>query len=154
MGRPRRSGARSAGSSGCAGRDPPARIIREVSPLILLALVGILALVMVIPTRRLYLAGWSQQALLAYYVAMLTLAVAAAVVRGPARFLVPILIIGFLAPFVTLGPGLDRLLGRRSPPLPAQPRIKDVTPPSEGPEPSGEPTGSDGGEGTEPKRGR
>lgn len=114
-------------------RDP---YHRGVSPLVLLALVGILALVMVIPTRRLYLAGWSQQALLAYYLGMLLLAVAAAVVRGPARFLIPILVIGFLAPFVTLGPGLDRLLGRRPPPppLPAEPRIKDVTPP-EAPDP-------------------
>lgn len=113
-----------------------------MSPLIILALVGILALVMVIPTRRLYLAGWSQQALLAYYVAMLTLAVAAAVVRGPARFLIPILVIGFLAPFVTLGPGIDRLLGRQRPsppPLPAEPPIKDVTPPEEPSGPGKEP---------------
>ena len=128
-----------------------------MSPLILLALVGILALVMVIPTRRLYLAGWSQQALLAYYVAMLTLAVAAAVVRGPARFLVPILIIGFLAPFVTVGPGIDRLLGRKPPsppPLPAEPRIKDVTPPAErGPEPSSAGPGSESDD-ADPKHGR
>jgi hypothetical protein len=124
---------------------------RAVSPLLLLALVGVLALVMVIPTRRLYLAGWSQQALLAYYVAMLTLAVAAAVVRGPARFLVPILIIGFLAPFVTLGPGLDRLLGRKPPPLPPQPRIKDVTPPTEDREPSAGNAGSQDADDTELK---
>lgn len=113
-----------------------------MSPLILLALVGILAVVMVIPTRRLYLAGWSQQALLAYYLGMLLLAVASAVVRGPARFLIPILIIGFLAPFVTLAPGLDRLLGRQRPPLPAQPRIKDVTPPATPPG-TGEPSDVD-----------
>lgn len=106
-----------------------------MAPLVLLALAGVLALVLVIPTRRLFLAGWSQRVLVTYFVGMLALAMAALVLRGPARFLVPILIIGFLAPFVTLGPGLERLLRRgrsvQQDPLPADPPIKDVTPPEE-----------------------
>lgn len=79
---------------------------------VLLALVGLLFLLLLAPTRRLQLAGWSSRALAAYLGSMLLLGLLVAELRGPARFLVPILVIGYLAPFVTLRSGLDRLRGR------------------------------------------
>ena len=98
----------------------------------LLALVVILALLVLIPTRRLYLAGWRADWLAAYYLVVLGLAVAVAELRGPARFLVPILVVAYLAPFVTVRDGLARLLGTPRPPgPPASSPPKDVTPPEE-----------------------
>lgn len=78
----------------------------------LLALVGLLFLLLLAPTRRLQLAGWPSRALATYVGSMLLLGLLVAELRGPARFLVPILVIGYLAPFVTLRSGLDRLRGR------------------------------------------
>ena len=78
----------------------------------LLALVGLLFVLLLAPTRRLQLAGWSSRALATYLGSMLLLGFLVAELRGPARFLVPILVIGYLAPFVTLRSGLDRLRGR------------------------------------------
>ncbi len=99
---------------------------RRVPPLlVLVALLGVVTLLLLIPTRRLYLAGWSQRALIVYLVVMLGLAILVAELRGPARFLVPILIIGYIAPFVVAGDAVARLLGRQ----PRRPVVKDVTPP-------------------------
>lgn len=81
----------------------------------LLALVGLLFLLLLAPTRRLQLAGWPSRALATYLGSMLLLGLLVAELRGPARFLVPILVIGYLAPFVTLRSGLDRLRGRGRP---------------------------------------
>lgn len=98
-------------------------------------LVGLVALLVLIPTRRLQLAGWTRQSLTTYFLALWLLGAVVAVMRAPATFLVPILIVAYLAPFVTLRDGIDRLLGRpRRPGAPvdghAEPRpVKDVTPP-------------------------
>jgi hypothetical protein len=77
----------------------------------ILALTGLLFLLFLIPTRRLQLAGWPARALGSYLGGMLLLGLVAAELRGPTRFLVPILVIGYIAPFVTLRSGIDRLLG-------------------------------------------
>lgn len=111
-------------------------------PPVTIALVGLIALLVLIPTRRLFLAGWRRDALTAYYLVVLVLGTLVAVVRGPATFLVPILLVAWLAPFVTLRDGIDRLLGRSGPAAgggdrdgverPGGPRaVKDVTPPDE-----------------------
>jgi hypothetical protein len=98
-------------------------------------LVGLVALLVLIPTRRLQVAGWKRESLTAYYVAVWLLGAVVAVMPGPARFLVPILLVAYLVPFVTLRDGIDRLLGRPPSPGhpvdgPAEPRpMKDVTPP-------------------------
>lgn len=98
-------------------------------------LVGLVALLVLIPTRRLQLAGWKRETLTIYFLGLWLLGTVAAVMRGPATFLVPILIVAYLAPFVTLRDGIDRLLGRpRGPGGPVdghtEPRsVKDVTPP-------------------------
>ncbi len=103
-----------------------------------LALIGVLALLVLIPTRRLYLAGWRGWSLVGYFAVVLAMGLLVAELRGPARFLVPILVIAYLAPFVTARAGIARLLGRgggdgvgtelddeRRPPP------KDVTPPDQ-----------------------
>jgi len=77
----------------------------------ILALAGLLFLLLLIPTRRLQLAGWPARALGSYLGGMLVLGLVAAELRGPTRFLVPILVIGYVAPFVTLRSGIERLLG-------------------------------------------
>jgi len=103
-----------------------------------LVLVGVLAFLVLIPTRRLYLAGYRGWPLLAYFLLVLAMGLLVAELRGPARFLVPILVIAYLAPFVSARAGVARLLGRggstgdegggdddRRPPP------KDVTPPDQ-----------------------
>lgn len=113
-----------------------------------LALAGLAALLALIPTRRLYLAGWSRNGLLTYWVTLTLMALAVAVMPSPARLLVPFLIIVYLMPFVTLRTGLDRVRERLGLPAstarPGRPEgsqgrdaadgprpMKDVTPPDE-----------------------
>lgn len=116
-----------------------------------IALGGLVALLVLLPTRRLQLAGRTRNALAVYFVIVWALGVLVAVVPVPARLLIPILLIAYIAPFVTLRDGLDRLLGRppgsgdvpseagsrgagsRWTTLPtAPPTAKDVTPPRDG----------------------
>ncbi|HYM83891.1 MAG TPA: hypothetical protein VEY67_07060 [Candidatus Dormibacteraeota bacterium] len=92
----------------------------------LVALALALAVIVLLPTRRLFLAGWPSPWLAVYYLAVLALALLVAELRGPARFLVPILVVAYLAPFVTVRDGLARLLGGPRPPDRRPPR--DVTP--------------------------
>lgn len=93
-----------------------------MSPALLLTVlvVGLLAL---IPVWRLNRAGWSSRWLAATWVALA--AALLVVVRAPAagRFLVPLLILAFLAPFVASPERVARLLRR-------EPRgiVIDVTP--------------------------
>lgn len=103
-------------------------------------LVGLVALLVLIPTRRLFLAGWKRQALTTYYLAVWLLGSVVAAMPAPARFLVPILIVAYLAPFVTVRDGIDRLLGRPRRPGPGPGSVggpterrpmKDVTPPEQ-----------------------
>ena len=108
-----------------------------MSPATLL-LVGLVALLVLIPTRRLQLAGWKREALTTYYLAVWLLGFVVAALPAPARFLLPILIVAYLAPFVTVRDGFDRLLGRPRRPGPGsvggptEPRpMKDVTPPEQ-----------------------
>ncbi len=98
-----------------------------------LALGLLLALLVLVPTRRLHLRGWTSSRLATYYVAVVLLGLLVAELRGPARFLVPILVIAYLAPFLTIRDGLARLLGRprhRPPGAGAgRPAPRNVTPP-------------------------
>lgn len=101
-----------------------------------LAVVLVVALLVVLPTRRLFLVGASRRTLTIYFLAMWLLGSVAAVVRGPLGFLIPFLLIAYLVPFVTLREGLERLRGRFGGILDPwlRPReqerpVKDVTPP-------------------------
>jgi len=103
-----------------------------------IALALLIALLVLIPTRRLSLAGASRRTLTVYFVSLWLLALIAATFSGPVRLLLPILLVVYLAPFVTLGQGFERLRGRfggrfdpwlrREP----EPPVKDVTPPDDG----------------------
>jgi hypothetical protein len=109
-----------------------------MSPLTI-ALALLIGLLVLIPTRRLAIAGASQRALVVYFVSVWLVGLVAATLRGPARFILPILLIVYLAPFVTLGQGLERMRGRFGGRLdpwirrPPDPTIKDVTPRDEPP---------------------
>jgi hypothetical protein len=89
----------------------------------LFVLVVVLAVLLLAPTRRLFLAGHRPGTLAAYLGGMLLLGILVAELRGPARYLVPVLLIGYLAPFMTLREGIARLLGR-----PAPPRVERTAP--------------------------
>jgi hypothetical protein len=111
--------------------------------LALLAVIGLLAL---IPTRRLFLAGWSSGALVAYFLTLVGLGLIVAELRAPARFLIPILVIVYIAPFVTARAGLarifDRAVGGRHSIV-----VRPIEPPSL---PAGEALSSSGVEDTAP----
>ena len=81
-----------------------------------------IGLLVLIPTRRLFLGGWTTGPLAIYFLGMVTLGLLVAELRGPARYLVPILVVGYIAPFVTVREGLnrirDRLSGGSGPPPP------------------------------------
>ena len=101
-----------------------------------IALVGLVALLVLLPTRRLQLAGWSRQSLTAYFLGLWLLGSLVAALPSPARFLIPLVIVIYIAPFVTLRDGINRLLGRPPRPpvqdVPAEPPpIKNVTPPED-----------------------
>ncbi len=96
--------------------------------------------VIAVPVRRLRLDGRSRGTLIGYTILLLALALGVTELRPFARFLLPALGIAYIAPFVTLPSGLDRLLGRRGPSVSvtrAEPRVirppLNVTPPPPGP---------------------
>jgi len=104
-----------------------------MSPLTI-ALVGLVALLVLIPTRRLQLAGFRREWLTTYFLSLWLLGALVAAMPAPARFLVPILLVAYLAPFLTLRDGLDRLLGRPrrgGGAVARRPPVKDVTPPEQ-----------------------
>jgi hypothetical protein len=108
-----------------------------------LLLVGlILGLIILLPARRLQLAGFSSRAIGAYAACLWALAFFLAVRPVAARFLVPILLVAYLAPFVvapgrlsgivTRGRGRGGAGGAGSPRATGdslKPPIKNVTPP-------------------------
>ena len=106
-----------------------------VSPVTLVIAV-VVGLVVLIPTRRLQLAGWNRDGLWTYFASVWLLGVVVAVLPAPARLLVPILLVAYLAPFLSVRAGLERLFGRPGPPPPVEPEpekppIKNVTPPEQ-----------------------
>jgi hypothetical protein len=108
-----------------------------------LLLVGlIIGLIILLPARRLQLAGFSGRAIGAYAIVLWGLAFFLAVRPVAARFLIPILLVAYLAPFVVApdrlsgivtrgrgrgGPGGAGGPGTTADPL--KPPIKNVTPP-------------------------
>lgn len=109
----------------------------------LLAVGLVLGLIILLPARRLQLAGISGRATGLYAVCLWGLAFFLAVRPIAARFLIPILLIAYLAPFVVAPGRLSRIVergrGRGGPGGtgdPPKPPIKNVTPPDQrmGPE--------------------
>jgi hypothetical protein len=98
-----------------------------VLPPALIGLAVLVALVALLPARRLQLAGLAPR-LIAGYVAVLWIGgMVTGLAPGPARWLFPILLIAWLGPFVVAPDRLNRVLRRGGP---GSGMIKDVTPPA------------------------
>ncbi len=94
------------------------------------AIVVAVFLLALLPTRRLFLAGWSSRSLATYLLLLIFLGLTLVALRFEGRFLLPIVVVVYLAPFVT-APIIERLRrnqgpGGRLPPRDVTPR--DVTP--------------------------
>ena len=92
-------------------------------------LILLVAILVAVPLRRLRLDGRSRGAILAYGIVLLALALAVTELRPLARYLLPILFLAYLLPFVTWRGGLDRLLGRRDEVRVTRPEPGAITPP-------------------------
>ena len=111
----------------------------------LLAVGLIIGLIILLPARRLQLAGFSRRSIALYAICLWALAFFMAVRPLAARFLIPILLIAYLAPFVvaperlsgivTRGKGGGAAGGPGSAGDPGQRQIKNVTPPEKPIEP-------------------
>ena len=95
----------------------------------LLALGLALALIVLIPAKRLQLAGLSGRVAGAYAIALWLLGMVIAIRPIGIRFLLPILLIAYLAPFVAGPERVARVLARRR----LDPPMKNVTPPDQRP---------------------
>lgn len=93
-----------------------------MSPLLLLATI-VAALIALIPVWRLQRAGWSQRSLTIIWLALSGALLLVLTAPSVGRLLVPLLVLAFLAPFVTSPERLMRLIRR-------EPRgiVIDVTP--------------------------
>ena len=92
----------------------------------------LLGLLVLLPARRLYLAGLSSRSIGLYALGLWALGFFLVVRPGFARALMPILLIAYLAPFVAGPERIERIrrIGRRgSGDDPPPPPIKNVTPP-------------------------
>jgi hypothetical protein len=98
-------------------------------PPAILAIVLVLGLLALIPTRRLARLGWSTNTIGGYFLVLWVLGCIAALAPGGGRLLVPVVLIVWIAPFVTWREGLDRLRGRPRDDPGRPPR--NVTPPDE-----------------------
>jgi hypothetical protein len=100
------------------------------APALVLLALALFALFLV-PTDRLRRAGWPPRALGSYLGAMLLLGLLTAELPGPARFLVPVLILGYLAPFAVARAGIERRRRRPAPTVTVErPPIKHVEGPA------------------------
>jgi hypothetical protein len=98
-------------------------------PPALIAAILVLALLALIPTRRLFQRGASAGAVAGYFLAVWILGLAIVAAPGRARLLLPVVIVLAVLPYLHVREGIDRLLGR--PPRPPRPPMKNVTPPDE-----------------------
>ena len=96
----------------------------------LLAVGLALALIVLIPARRLHLAGFRSRSVALYAACLWALAFVLAIWPAATRFLVPILVVAYVAPFVVAPERLARIVrrggGGGAPPAPP---LKNVTPP-------------------------
>jgi hypothetical protein len=96
----------------------------------LLALGLVLALIVLIPAKRLQLAGLSRRVTGAYAVGLWVMGMVIAIRPIGLRVLLPILLIAYLAPFVAGPDRVARVLARRRI---DPPPMKNVTPPDQQP---------------------
>jgi hypothetical protein len=123
----------------------------------LLAIALVLGLLVLLPARRLQLAGFQARSIGLFIAFLWILAFALAIRPVATRFLIPIVLIAYLAPFVVAPGRMARIVargrgqGQRGGPLQNAPRppIKNVTPPDVpdgGSDDPDEPGGPDGPE--------
>ena len=96
-------------------------------PPVFLGAILVVGLIALAPTRRLYMGGHTPMTITTYFLALWLLGIALVVSGGFARILVPLLVVLYVLPFITLRRGLDRLRGR--PPRDVRPPPRNVTPP-------------------------
>jgi len=96
----------------------------------LIALALALGFIVLIPARRLQLAGLSGRVTGAYAAALWLMGMVVAIRPVGLRFLLPILLIAYLAPFVAGPERVARVLARRRL---DPPPMKNVTPPDDAP---------------------
>jgi hypothetical protein len=101
----------------------------------LLAIALVVGLLVLLPARRLQLAGLSGRAIGFYAVALWLAGMLLAIRPVGARFLVPIALLAYIAPFVAAPEVVGRVLRRGRPPRPPvdppRPPMKNVTPPDD-----------------------
>jgi hypothetical protein len=97
----------------------------------LLAIGFVIGLLVLLPARRLQLAGFRGRSIGAYALGLWALAFLLAIRPGATRFLIPILLVAYIAPFVVAPERLSRIVrrGRVGPGDPPKPPMKNVTPP-------------------------
>jgi hypothetical protein len=95
----------------------------------LLALAFLLGLIVLIPARRLQLAGVSGRVTGAYAAVLWLLAMLIVIRPVGLRFILPILLIAYLAPFVAGPERVARVIARRR--QIERPPMKNVTPPDD-----------------------
>ena len=108
---------------------------------VILLVAAIFGLVL-LPTRRLFVSGWTTRPLAAYFAALFGLGLLLALTRGRIGFLIPILVLAYIAPFITARQGIRAARGRLGG------GMKNVTPTDEYPrsQPRDPGAGSSGGE--------
>lgn len=104
-----------------------------LAPPWLLALGLVLGLLVLLPARRLQLAGLAPRTIGLLALTLWALAMLVAISPGGARVLIPILLVAYLAPFVAAPERVGRILrrggGAGHPPGGERPPMKNVTPP-------------------------
>lgn len=100
-----------------------------LAPPWLLALGLVLGLLVLLPARRLQLAGLAPRTIGLFALTLWALAMLVALSPGGARVLIPILLVAYLAPFVAAPDRVGRVLRRGGGSGGARPPIKNVTPP-------------------------
>ena len=98
---------------------------RSVIPPFVIGLVLIVGIVALAPARRLYLAGRSTGFIATWLAALWLFGIIVGLAPGLARFLVPLLLALYIAPFFTWPLAIERVLGRRRP---DRRPMKNVTP--------------------------
>jgi hypothetical protein len=109
----------------------------------LLAIGLVLGLIVLVPARRLRLGGFASRPIALYVAALWLLGFILAIRPAATRFLVPILLISYLAPFVVAPGRLSRIVqrgrgrgGSGEDGDPPPPPMKNVTPPEEPTDPA------------------
>lgn len=87
-------------------------MIGPMSPLVLLTLL-LVSLLTLVPVWRLRVAGWPPRWLAAAWMTLTIVGVLVVQFPGPARFLIPLLVLAYVAPFVAGPERLTRVLGGR-----------------------------------------